>query len=142
MRFWDTSAIVPLVVEQPTSRSCRALRRADPAIAVWALTRVEVASAMHRLVRERKLGRADANVALQRVEAMFARMTEVVAFEAVRERAERLLATHPLTAADALQLAAALILTADRPRRRGFVSGDDRLAHAAAAEGFETIIPS
>jgi predicted nucleic acid-binding protein len=52
-----------------------------------------------------------------------------------------LLAVHPLTAADALQLGAALILVRDRPKGRAFVTADDRLAAAAEAEGFEVILP-
>jgi uncharacterized protein len=141
MRFWDTSAIVPLIIEQPSSRACRALRRSDPGVTVWALTRVEIASAIHRLVREGLLARDEARTALGRADAMLARFAEVVALEAVRERARRALAVHALTAADALQLAAALTLVADRPRRRGFVTADERLADAAAAEGFDAIVP-
>ena len=142
MRFWDTSAIVPLVVEQRTSRACRSLRRTDPGVTVWALTRVEVMSALHRLVRDHMLDRAGAIMAQQRAQAMFARFTEVVAMEAVRARAERVLALHALTAADALQLAAALTLVSDQPRRRGFVTADERLGAAAAAEGFDVVIPA
>lgn len=142
MRFWDTSAIVPLIIEQPSSRACRSLRRSDAGVTVWALTRVEISSAIHRLVRERLLDRDEARTAVERADAMFLRFAEVVALEAVRERARRALALHALTAADALQLAAALTLVADKPRRRGFVTADERLAEAAAAEGFDTIIPS
>jgi predicted nucleic acid-binding protein len=142
MRFWDTSAIVPLLMEQRASRACRSLRRADPAVAVWLLTRVEVTSAVFRLVREGLLPRADGHAVLRRAHAMFERFTEVVALDAARERAERILALHPLSAADALQLAAALTLVSDRPRRRGFVTCDDRLAAAASDEGFEAIVPA
>ena len=141
MRFWDTSAIVPLIVEQDVSRACRTLRRADPAIVVWALTRVETCSAIERLARDRLLTQRERGQALTRARALFERVTEVVALEAVRERAERVLAVHPLTSADALQLAAALTLTGDRPRRRAFVCADERLARAAAAEGFDALLP-
>jgi hypothetical protein len=57
MRFWDTSAIVPLLMEQRASRACRSLRRANPAVAVWLLTRVEVTWAVFILVREGLLPR-------------------------------------------------------------------------------------
>jgi len=43
---------------------------------------------------------------------------------------------HALSAADALQLAAALVAVAGRPQGFGFVTLDDRLAVAAASEGF------
>jgi predicted nucleic acid-binding protein len=96
---------------------------------------------VYRLVREGLLPRAGSLAVLRRAQAMFERFTEVVALDAVRERSERVLALHPVTAADALQLAAALTLVSDRPRRRAFVTCDDRLADAAAAEGFEAIVP-
>jgi predicted nucleic acid-binding protein len=57
----------------------------------------------------------------------------------VRRRAERLAAVHPLTAADALQLAAALVASGDRPETLDFVTLDSRLAAAAQIEGFRVI---
>jgi hypothetical protein len=59
----------------------------------------------------------------------------------VRERAERLLRVHPLRAADALQLAAALLVFGDKPRGRSFVTLDDALLQAARREGFDAIRP-
>lgn len=59
----------------------------------------------------------------------------------VRGRAERLLAAHALTAADACQLAAALVLADDRPKRRALVCRDARLADAAEVEGFSVVRP-
>lgn len=108
---------------------------------VWALTRTEIVSAVRRLGREAKLEASDVAIVLRRLEALARSWTEIDAVSLVRERAERLLAVHPLAAADALQLAAALILVRDRPKRRAFVTADDRLAVAAEAEGFEVIVP-
>ena len=54
----------------------------------------------------------------------------------LRERASRLVAVHPLRAADAFQLAAALASSELTPRGDGFVTLDDRLRTAARAEGF------
>ena len=55
--------------------------------------------------------------------------------------AERLLAVHPLTAGDALQLAAALIWARERPARLRFVCLDEQLRRAAGREGFN-ILPA
>jgi hypothetical protein len=66
----------------------------------------------------------------------------VEAIEPTRERAERALALHVLSAADALQLGAALLAVGDRPKNRVFITADDRLGDAAAAEGFDVIIPA
>lgn len=141
MRFWDSSAVAPLVLEQRTSRACRALYRSDPSVALWALTRTEVVSVVQRLRREGLLGDADVTKAIGRLEALVTRAAEVTSLDAVRERAERALGVHPLRAADALQLGAALLLVSDRPKRRPFVVADARLAEAARREGFDVIVP-
>lgn len=141
MKFWDSSALVPLVVEEARSAACRALWRADRTVVVWLLSRTEIVSAVQRLAREGLLDKKEASSALRRVERLARGWTEVDAVDEVRERAERLLAQHPLAAADSLQLAAALVATRDRPRRRAFVTADDRLAAAAEGEGFDVIVP-
>jgi predicted nucleic acid-binding protein len=105
------------------------------------LTRTELVSATRRLVRETRLDAAGASSALRRMEALARSWTEIDALALVRERSERLLAVHALTAADALQLGAALIQVRDRPKGRAFVTADDRLALAAEAEGFDVLVP-
>jgi len=141
VRFWDTSAIVPLILEETASPACRRELRADPAMAVWMLTRIEIVSAVFRREREGELKAAELKIALRRLDGRTARWTEVTDVAHVRERAERLLAVHPLRAADALQLAAALALFEDRPRGRVFVTRDGALGTAAEREGFATLVP-
>lgn len=141
MRFWDSSAIVPLLVEEPASAECRRLARTDPIFVVWCLARLEVLSALQRLRREGALP-DDAVVAAERRLARIAgRWTEVDALLPVRERAERLLRVHPLRAFDSLQLAAGLVAVGEQPRGRAFVTLDDALFTAAEREGFDAIRP-
>jgi predicted nucleic acid-binding protein len=140
MRFWDSSAIVPLLVEEACSSACRSLLRTDRAIAVWALSRVEVASAIWREVRAGTLERAAAIQAGKRLDALSAAWIEVDGLAAVRARAERIVAVHTLRATDALQLAAALVLSRERPRWP-FVTGDRQLASVAELEGFDVMVP-
>ena len=59
--------------------------------------------------------------------------------EAVRQRAERLVGVHALSAADALQLAAALVVSREQPETLEFVTLDRVLARAARLEGFPVI---
>jgi uncharacterized protein len=141
MRFWDTSALVPLILEEPASRACRRELRAEPGMVVWTLTRVEIVSAVQRRVREASLTAAEAATALRRLEERAARWTEVESLAAVRLRAERLLALHALRAADALQLGAALTYCAELPRGRVFLTRDGELGAAAAREGFTVVEP-
>ena len=141
MKFWDSSALLPLLVEEGRSTACRDVLRKDRSIAVWALTPVELTSALHRQGREGALTAEGLEEALARLDAAAAKWTEVEALVTVRERAVRLLAVHPLTSAEALQLAAALVLAGERPRGRGFVCADVRLTAAARAEGFVVFAP-
>jgi predicted nucleic acid-binding protein len=52
VRFWDASALAPLFVPEPTSRTVARWLEGDSAVAVWALTRIEILSAIARKQRE------------------------------------------------------------------------------------------
>ena len=62
--------------------------------------------------------------------------TKVEPTSVVREQAGRVLRLYPLRAADALQLAAALVWCQGDPSQHGFVCLDQRLRDAARREGF------
>lgn len=141
MRFWDSSAIVAIVVEESRSAACRALLRSDPGQVVWCLTRTEVLSALWRRHRRGDLAADQIRRAQQRLACLAVRWAEVDAVMLVREQAERMLRVHPLHTADALQLGAALVAFDGRPRGRAFVSLDDVLTAAADREGFDAISP-
>jgi len=141
VRFWDTSALVPLVVEEATSAACRRLLRSREGIGAWALTRTEMVSAVWRRAREGDLRSTDVPRALSRIGQLAAAWTEVTDVDVVRDRAERLLAVHALRSAEALQLAAALVLVRERSRGRDFLVADGALATAAVTEGFNVIVP-
>ena len=139
MRFWDASAIVALLVPQGPTRRMEREFAADSALTVWCLTAVEAWSGVCRLRRQGDLDSPGMRVARRRLEGFVERWAEVDDVRAVRSRAQRLLETHTLRAADALQLAAALVLVSDRPERLPLVTLDERLAEAAEREGFEVI---
>lgn len=139
MRFWDASAIVPLVVEEGASAAMRALLRQDDELAVWWGAGLECASALARRARAGDLTRADAARADQRLRRAAEGWLEVPATDAVRTAARRLLGVHALRAADALQLAAAIIAADREPASIDFVTLDDRLAEAAEREGFRVL---
>lgn len=141
MRFWDTSAIVPLFVEEESSRGCRDLIRRDPVMVVWCLSLTEAFSACWRRHRAGTLNDEDISRATRRLEQLSDRWTEVSAVQLVRDEAERLLRAHAVRAADALQLGAAMVACDRRPRQRAFVSLDSGLLLAASREGFDAIRP-
>ena len=137
--FWDTSALVPLCCFQPQSAQARQVARTYSRQVVWWGTVVEAVSSLNRLTREGALTLKDSKQAFARLDYLRARWNEVQPTEEVRDRAERLLRVHKLRAADALQLAAALIWCGDRPQGRALIGADGILSDAAAAEGFSTI---
>lgn len=138
MRFWDTSAVVPLLLEQEATASMEALLDSDAGMAAWWGTPVECASAAARLRREDRLTVDQESRVLDAVAALRAAWVEVVPSEEVRERAVRLLRVHSLRAANALQLAAALVW-AGTPSDAELVTLDERLALAARLEGFRVL---
>lgn len=135
MRFWDTSAIVPLCVNEPTSAEVKTLLSDDPTLVVWWGTQIECISAFMRQVREGNLSASGERQARQVLGSLIQSWIEMLPSEAVRSTAERLLVVHPLRAADALQLAAALQWRRDAADYE-FVSFDNRLREAAYKERF------
>ena len=141
MKFWDASAILPLIVAEPTTKSVQALAAADPTMVAWWTSEPECASAVSRLEREGALDEAGATHALDRLKQIAQGWYQVDPGDAVREAALRFLRVHPLRAADALQLSAAFIAAERRPPSLELVTLDDRLATAARKEGFVVILP-
>lgn len=135
MRFWDASAVVPLLLEQPASTRARALLAQDPEAVVWWATPVECASALARLRREGAISMDAEAHALAHLSALVASWYEVLPGTAVRDQSLRVLRLHTLRAADALQLAAALEW-AGSPATGTMVTFDERLGAAAMMEGF------
>jgi len=142
VRFWDSSALVPLLVPEAMSRSLQGLYKTDPVMVAWWATEIECTSAIARRQRLGQLREAIVIEAFVRLSALRAGWHEVEPGEDVREAAKRLVRVHDLQTADALQLAAALFVAEARPSTLEFVSLDDRLAAAARREGFSTTPPT
>ena len=136
MRFWDASAIVPLLMTEAATKALQGRAGTDPAMLVWWATEVECASAIARLERDGALDAAAVNGVFDRLKRLGEGWHEVEPSDAVREAAVRFLRVHPLRAADALQLAAAFVAAERRPSSLEIVTVDERLAAAARKEGF------
>jgi uncharacterized protein len=139
VRFWDTSALVPTLVDDAGSVRMRELADDGSALAVWWGTRVECVSAIARRVR---LAPADAHHAEQALDTLHvaaAAWLEVPPTDRLRDDAGRLVRVHDLRAADAFQLAAARAVSDGQPEALPFVTLDDRLALAASREGFPVL---
>ncbi len=140
MRFWDSSAIVPLCVIESVSQLIHEVLMEDQAMIVWWATRIECISAFIRRTREGILDERGQEQARRSLIGLGEVWREVLPTQIVRETAERILAVHPLRSADALQLSAALIWTNKSPYGHHFVCLDRVLREAARKEGF-TLLP-
>jgi predicted nucleic acid-binding protein len=139
MRYWDSSALVPLLAQDAATDRMQTVYGEDPTMIVWWGSPVECLSALARLEREAKLDAVSIAKAARRLKQMQRLWQEVQPLEMLRDLALRLLRVHPLRAADALQLAAAIIASEHRPSTMDFVCLDSRLALAAQREGFTVI---
>ncbi|HEU0265215.1 MAG TPA: type II toxin-antitoxin system VapC family toxin [Geobacterales bacterium] len=136
MKFWDTSAIIPLCIDEPMTRLVVPIAREDGVMVVWWGGLVECWSAYARLLREGVVDEM-AEEQLRGITATLAvSWIEIEPSDELREIAGRLLRTHQLRAADSLQLAAALVWSGGTPRGHQFVCLDQRLRDAARREGF------
>ncbi len=139
MIFWDTSAVIPLIIDEPATPSLRAVLKRDPAMVVWWGTSVECASALARVGRDGIVPDREVDVARDLLQTLASSWTEVLPTDGVREHAGRLLLRHPLRAADALQIGAAMVWAEDRPRGHPFCTLDARLGDVARLEGFKVV---
>ena len=113
MRFWDSSAVIPLLFQEPASGKLQRMLATDRQMHVWWATELECISAIARREREGLASRS-VSAALERLSQFREDWSEVLPSAAVRETARRLLRVHPLRTCDSLQLAAALTDTGHR----------------------------
>ncbi len=139
MKFWDTSAVIPLLAKETTSREMVGLLAEDRQVAVWWGTETECVSAIARLEREDALTTAETTALLRRLDSMRDAWQEVQPVASLRVTARRLLRVHALRAADALQLAAAIAAAEQEPSALELVCLDERLRQAAQKEGFRVL---
>lgn len=135
MRFWDSSAIVPLIIDEQGRDRLLAMLEADPVMVVWWGTPAELVSALARRERDGTLPTPVAASAVERVRRLERAWHQVAPTDVLRQQAQRLLRVHRLRAADSLQLAAALRVAGDDPASISFVALDERLLEAAQREG-------
>jgi uncharacterized protein len=139
VKFWDASAIVPLLVAESSSERLQSLAEQDADMLVWWASRVECVSALARRERDGGLDAHALAIALERLFQFADGWHEIDPSDAIRDAAIRFLRVHPLRAADALQLAAAFVAAELRPASLTVVTLDDRFALAARKEGFPVV---
>ena len=84
MRFWDSSAILPLIVEERASNYATRFYEANPELVVWWAASVECASALARLERDGAIETRDLTQALQQLQALQSAWNEGQPLDTVR----------------------------------------------------------
>jgi hypothetical protein len=139
MRFWDSSALIPLLVHEEASDAMRSILSDDPRIAASVITPIEIESA---LWRRRHHDEMDAEQHMA-AEEMFAELTaswsEIADIISAQRIALDLLSRHALRAADAIQLATAIVASDATAASLPFITLDRELGAAARAEGFAVL---
>ncbi len=139
MNFWDTSALVALILHESKFESLETLLEEDPRLCLWWGTSVEFVSAVSRLERQGELTAEQATTLVHEFHQLAQSSLEVPPVNKLKRLAQRLLRAHSLKAPDALQLASALFVSRDHQYPVGFVCLDKQLGQAAAREGFRLL---
>ncbi len=137
--FLDTSALVKLYIAEPGSEAMRR-RVSNKLIAVSQLAYAEAHATFARRQREDLLTADELQLLIANFEHDWQTVPQIPISEQVLALVPDLCRDHPLRGADALQLAAALMV-----HRQGvevhFATNDQRLLDAAEAEGLAMFDP-
>jgi uncharacterized protein len=139
VKYWDSSALVPLCVDEASSPHMREIYRADPGLVTWWGSEIECVSALARLEREGAMSADMVSAAVARRKSLGSAWHEVQPSQVLRDTAVRLLRVHPLRGADAVQLASAVVAADGEPSSIELVTMDTRLTAAARREGFTVL---
>jgi predicted nucleic acid-binding protein len=142
MRFWDSSALVPLLIREPSSESMRSLLHKDRKVIASFITAVEVSSAVWRRLHNGKLDAAEYAAAEEQFATLSNNWWVEDELRRIIDLALDLLRRYPLRAGDAIQLASAIDVVHQRRKKLSFlpfVTLDGDLASAARAEGFPVL---
>ena len=140
MIFWDSSAIVPLLVREPNTSQAEDYLKSDTDILVWCLTELEATSAINRRLRSGEINFGHFRAAEARLKRLADSWDQILFTNKLMQLSARLLRTHPLRTADSLQLAAALVAGRTNPSQVRFYSYYEKLNEAAEREGLTVLI--
>ncbi|MGD9797812.1 MAG: PIN domain-containing protein [Microbacteriaceae bacterium] len=136
LAFWDSSALVKLLVEETGTKVAVALWDGSTALVASRLVLPEVSAALAAATRARRLDEARARAARTEWRRYVAALDLLDLTADLAARGADLAAAHDLSGAEAVHLAAALAL---REAELVAVTWDRRLAAAARAEGIMVV---
>jgi len=139
MKFWDTSALFPLLVFDVHSHRSRVILNEDREIVASFITPVEINSSIWRrrhanLLDSERHRTADAHFA-----ALTSNWITVGHVREVVDASLSVVSRHSLRSGDAIQLGAAVVARRFLGADLRFVTFDKQLAAVATAEGFHVV---
>lgn len=134
--YFDTSALVPLLIEESATPLCTDAWNEAEVILSSAMTYVEVHAALAQAVRTGRIDTSAHSRGLQEFEVVWEDMSRIAVTNDVIVRAATMASSHTLRGYDAVHCATALAAASD-----DFVavSGDQDLLRAWSALGIATI---
>ena len=136
--YLDTSALFKHYVEEDESEDVTALIADSRSVGTALITRVEVAAALAKAVRDDRMERAEARAVERTFTGDWAAFIRVGLTDGLLTKAGELAWRHGLRGYDAVQLAAALTwreVAGEAEEEMVFACFDNDLRRAAAAEG-------
>ena len=136
LAYFDSSAIVPLLIDEPTTACCREiLGKADVSLSS-SLSYVETSAGLVKAERMGRITPAERKAAWQRFEGRWQYFLPIGTSDDIVSTAASLAVAYALRGHDAVQCATALASVSEDFCA---VSGDRRLLRAWAEEGIVTI---
>ena len=130
--YFDTSALVPLVISEPTSSAAARIWDAAGRVVATPLVYVEAHAALAQAQRLGRLTRTQLRRGLKALESLDQQLDRIELTHALIRFAGGIAERHALRAYDAVHLAGALSVNGPEVV---FATGDQRLATAARAAG-------
>lgn len=133
--YCDTSAVVPLTVEEPSSDTCRRLWDAADTVITTRLLYVEAAAALAQALRMGRTSESEHRGAVRLLDRFWADLDVVEVYDAIVRRAARLAHACSLRGYDAVHCASAEQIN---DPELVMASGDRKLLSACATLGIAT----
>ncbi len=130
--YFDTSAIIPLIIEEPSSPQCERLWNDSGRVLSVRLLHAEAGAALGRAERMGRINGHQLTSAVAQLESLLHYVDHVEVTKALVRAADGLAREHSLRGYDAVHLAAALSVSGDD---LVLVTGDADLAAAAITLG-------
>ena len=137
--YFDTSSVVPLIVEEPSTGLCNRAWNDSTRVVCARLLYPEARAALARAERMGRLGRSQLRDAVAELDSIITQVDHIELTAALARRAGELAEAHGLRGYDAVHLAAA---EAVHDGDLVLVTGDAVLAAAARAVGLAVLATS